>query len=73
MSRKEFPTKIFLFLGDSDEVTMRSLDRIEENLASEHGLDNFRADQCVTKIEMKNVAMLFEELKYTYPVCFGYE
>lgn len=65
--------RIFLFLGDSDEVTMRSLDRIEENLASEHGLDNFRADQCVTKIEMKNVAMLFEELKYTYPVCFGYE
>lgn len=65
--------RIFLFLGDSDEVTMRSLDRIEENLASEHGLDNFRADQCVTKIEMKNVAMLFEELKYTYLVCFGYE
>ena len=52
---------------------MRSLDRIEENLASEHGLNTFRTDQCVTKIKLENTASLFGEVKYTYPVCFGYE
>ena len=52
---------------------MRSLDRIEENLVSEHGLNFFRADQCVTKIEMKNIAGIFGGMEYTYPVYFGYE
>lgn len=65
--------RAFLFLEDPSEVTMRSLDRIEENLASEHGQNTFQADQCVTKIKMKNVARLFAELDYTYPVYFGYE
>lgn len=65
--------RIFLFLENSGEVTMRSLDRIEENLASEHGLNTFRTDQCVTKIKLENTASLFGEVKYTYPVCFGYE
>ena len=30
--------RIFLFFGNTDEVTMRTVDRVEENLASEHGL-----------------------------------
>lgn len=65
--------RAFLFLTDPADVTMRVMDRIEENLALEYGMDHFRADQCVTKIRMKNTATIFGGLTYTYPVYFGYE
>ena len=72
ISYKEY-LRALLFLTNQNETVMRSLDRIEENLVSEHGLNFFRADQCVTKIEMKNIAGIFGGMEYTYPVYFGYE
>ena len=65
--------RAFLFMADQDDVAMRCLDRIEENLVSECGMDYFRADHCVTKLKMKNTALIFGNLTYTYPVYFGYE
>lgn len=64
--------RAFLFLGDQDDVTMRTLDRIEENLASEYGMDYFRADQCVTRAEIQNTAEILGDVTYTFPVYFGY-
>ncbi|WP_200786703.1 DUF5702 domain-containing protein [Clostridium sp. Marseille-P3244] len=64
--------RAFLFLKDPDEVTMRTLDRIEENLASEHGLKYFRADQCITRTEIQNTAEILGGITYTFPVWFGY-
>ena len=72
ISYKEY-LRALLFLTNQNETVMRSLDRIEENLVSEHGLNFFRADQCVTKIEMQNIAEIFGGMEYTYPVYFGYE
>lgn len=63
----------FLFLADQDDTTMRTLDRVEENLRIEYGMDFFRADCCVTKLRMSNTAVIFGDLTYTYPVYFGYE
>ena len=65
--------RILLFLMDQEDAAMRSLDRIEENLAAWYGMDFFQADQCVTKLKMKNTAVIFGNLTYTYPVYFGYE
>ena len=60
-------------MEDQDNTAMRALDRIEENLAGEHGMNYFRADYCVTKLELKNAGVIFGDLTYTYPVYFGYE
>lgn len=65
--------RIFLFMEDQNDTAMRALDRIEENLAAGHGMDWFRADYCVTKLELKNTGVIFGDLTYTYPVYFGYE
>ena len=64
--------RIFLFFGNTDEVTMRTVDRVEENLASEHGLSVLRADQCVTKIELLNTSQTAGGITYTFPLYFGY-
>ena len=65
--------RVFLFLKDTQDVTMRTLDRVEENLFANRGTKSLRADCCVTKIEIKNTMELFGGLTYTYPVYFGYE
>ena len=65
--------RIFLFMENMDNTTMRALDRIEENLADGKETDYFRADYCVTKLELKNTGVIFGNLTYTYPVYFGYE
>lgn len=64
--------RMFLFLGDTEEITMRTLDRIEENLAAEHGADHFRADQCLTKLELMNTTEIPGGISYTFPAYFGY-
>ena len=65
--------RAFLFLENYEEVTMRTLDRVEENMRTEHGLEFFKADCCITKAEMNNTVELFGSLAYTFPVYFGYE
>lgn len=65
--------RMLLFLENTDDVTMRSLDRIEENLRSEQNLDHFFADHCVTSLKMDNTVTLYDSLTYQFPVMFGYE
>ena len=65
--------RMFLFLKNPDNVNMRVLDRIEENIKMEYGMDWFRTDQCITKIEVKNTSEILGGITYTFPVYFGYE
>ena len=65
--------RMFLFLKDPDEITMRVLDRVEENIKLEYGMEWFRTDQCITKIETKNTSEILGGITYTFPVYFGYE
>ena len=65
--------RILLFLENSKDVTMRALDRIEENLRTEQKLGFFHADQCVTRLKMSNTITLYDSLTYQFPVYFGYE
>lgn len=63
----------FLFMGKTDEITMRCLDRVEDNLRTEHGMEVFRADWCVTRLQTENTIPFFGNLVYRYPAVFGYE
>lgn len=65
--------RIFLFLANPDDLNMRSLDRIEENMKTEYGMDYFRADQCITKLETENTAEILGGVTYKFPAYFGYE
>jgi len=65
--------RIFLFMEDQDQTAMRTLDRIEENLAAVQGMDWFRTDCCITKLGLKNTGVIFGDITYTYPAYFGYE
>lgn len=64
--------QILLFLENDGQLTMRVLDRVEQNLQQENGYSNFRADACVTKIKLKNVAEIWNGYTYTFPTYYGY-
>lgn len=64
--------RMFLFLGDTDAITMRTLDRIEENLSMEQNAGDIRADQCITKLELMNKTGIAGGITYTFPSYFGY-
>ena len=65
--------RILLFLTDTEAVTMRTIDRVEENLVSDEKERIFLADQCITKIEIMNTAVIYGEISYEFPVCFAYQ
>ena len=65
--------RAFLFLGNTGNITMRTLDRVEENLASVYEMDYFRADSCISRIEVSTEAVIAGGISYTFPVSFGYE
>lgn len=64
--------RALLFVRDSKTLTMRVLDRVEQNIIYEQGKKFFRADQCVTKIRIQNKAIIHREVTYEFPVYFGY-
>lgn len=64
--------QILLFLKNDTELTMRTLDRGEENIRMEKGLEFFQADACVTKLKVQNTADIWNGCTYTFPVYYGY-
>lgn len=64
--------QILLYLESDSELTMRSLDRVEQNLITEKGLSFFKADICVTKIKLSNTATTQTGHSYTFPIHYGY-
>lgn len=64
--------QILLQLKDVETLTMRTLDRVEQNLRFEKGLDFFRADACITKIKLQNTAEMWSGYSYSFPAYFGY-
>lgn len=64
--------QILLFLEEDAQLTMRTLDRVEQNLRQEYGLYEFQADACVTKLKLENTAEIGNGYTYTFPSYFGY-
>lgn len=64
--------RMLLFLERKETVGMRCLDMIEQNLRMEHGLTFFKADQCISKIEVKSTCNLRRGVNYQFVTYFGY-
>lgn len=64
--------QILLYFESEDDVTMRTLDRVEQNLIIEQGHSLFRIDACVTKIKLSNIAEAGSGYQYTFPTYYGY-
>lgn len=64
--------QILLHLKGASVLDMRVLDRLEQNLRFEKGMEFFRADACVTKIKLQNKADMWSGFCYTFPAYFGY-
>lgn len=64
--------RILLFLKDENTLTMKALDRVEQNMRLEEGIPSFRVDSCVVKLRVNNKAAIREGLTYQFPAYFGY-
>lgn len=65
--------RVLLFLKAEDEITVRALDRVEQNIRAKEGCERFSVDDCVTKLKVQNRAEIHSRLSYQFPVYFGYE
>lgn len=65
--------RILLFLEKRNHVTMRALDMIEQNLKKVYGLDFFRADFCVSKMQIKSKCNLRRGVTYQFFTYYGYK
>ena len=65
--------QMLLLLKQNSEITMRTLDRVEENLIYENNQGYFRADSCVTRMKLQNKAEIWNGKTYMFPCKFGYE
>lgn len=65
--------QVLLHLKEAKELNLRTLDRIEQNLRFEKGIDGFCADACVTKIKIQNRAEMWSGYTYSFPSYFGYQ
>ncbi|MCI6467387.1 MAG: DUF5702 domain-containing protein [Faecalicatena sp.] len=65
--------RILLFLKDEKNLTMKALDRVEQNLRLEKENPSFCIDACVVRLRLQNKAVIREGLTYEFPVYFGYE
>lgn len=61
-----------LFLENKDTVTMRTLDRVEQNIRMEEGQENFHIDKCISKIRINNTTEIGMRYTYKFPAAFGY-
>ena len=64
--------RMLLFLGDRESVGMRALDMMEQSLRQEKGLTFFRADQCISKVEIETGCPLRRGITYQFSTYYGY-
>ncbi len=64
--------RIILFLTKKEDVAIRALDLIEEDINVGKEQDFFRVDQCVTKLEVKSKCSFRRGIQYTFSTYFGY-
>ncbi len=64
--------RILLFATGRETLAMRTLDLIEVNLRTVHGLTFFQADKCITKLEVVSTCSFRRGITYEFPTYFGY-
>lgn len=64
--------QILLFLTGTESAAMRGLDLIEQHMRTEKGMEWFRIDHCITKMEVKSMCSLRRGISYSFSTYFGY-
>ena len=64
--------RILLFLQEKETITMRALTLVELNLQKIHGLEFFKADYCISKIEIHSTCSLRRGITYEFSTYYGY-
>jgi hypothetical protein len=64
--------RVFLFMSNTNRVTMRTIDRVEQNMIVEQEKDFFRADNCISKVRVNNRATIRNDITYDFPLYFSY-
>lgn len=64
--------RMLLFLERKELIGMRTLDMIEMDLRKVHGLEFFRADQCISRMEIKSTSHFRRGISYQFSTYFGY-
>ena len=64
--------RILLFLQEKHQCAIRALDLIEQNMQVGKGLTFFRADQCVTGIQLQSKTTFERGITYEFPTYFAY-
>ncbi len=71
MSYKDY-LRMLLFLTKKEDLTMRTLDLIEQNLQTAKGDTFFKADQCITRLEVTSTCKFRRGIVFSFPTYFGY-
>ncbi len=64
--------RILLFCADKEQLSMRSLDVMEQTIRAEESAD-FRIDLCIAKMKLHSTIWLRESISYEYPTEFAYQ
>ena len=65
--------RMILFLKNKETVAERALGIIEQNMQKMYGQTYFRADLCVSRMEIKTTSRLRRGITYQYKTYYGYQ
>ena len=65
--------RMLLFLEKKETAALRGLGVIEQNMRKLHGQTYFRADLCVSKMQIRSVCSLRREIRYQFKTYYGYQ
>ena len=64
--------RILLFLEKPEKAGMRALDLIEQNMKKVYGKTFYRADYCISRMEIKSTVQFRRGITYKFQTYFGY-
>lgn len=64
--------RMLLFLEKKEKISMRALDMVELNLQKVYGMKFFKADCCISRIEVKSSVRLRRGITYEFQTYYGY-
>lgn len=65
--------RMLLFLEDQETAAVRALGAAEQNLRKVHGQAYFRADLCISRLEVRSVCKLRRGIRYQFQTYYDYQ
>jgi len=65
--------RILLFTANQNDLSMRTLDMIEKNLQVKKGFTFFKADQCISALQVQSCYTLRRGIRYQFQTNGGYQ